>query len=631
MKRVLSLLALALAVITAYGYDFETEGLRFTLMDNSELSVAGLGSSQGEYYRNGKLTIPDVVTYGREYKVTKIEENAFIGNKHIVTASIGDEVKLIGRRAFADCTGLIEVTIGKSVNYIKSEAFEKCKLIAKVNITDLAAWCGITFNEVFEYSPELQPYIIPSIEGYSANPLYYGATLLINGEEVDVLNIPPTVKKISDYAFMGCLCISSINFPASVTEIGEYSFGYCTGLKSLVIPNSVTEMGEHAFAYCSGLESIKLGDGLTSTGDYTFSGCIGLKSIEWGSAIEVIGKATFYGCTALSSISWPASLTAISEASFSSSGLSEINISGNIKEIPKKAFSNCAAAMSITIGDGVENMELSAFDNCTGVKSLKIGKSLKEIPGAINQVTDGAAFKDCSALEEIIVDPENEYYYCPNGSNTLVDKATNTLIRGCYNSEISSVVKIIGKRAFQGCEKLKAIEIPSSVTHISMAAFCSTGLISIIIPSSVTCIDIWAFAESALESVDIASSVEKIGQSAFDCEYLTQFIYRRPEPPTDGSLDSDFASYMVYQNATLYVPEGSAELYRAQYPWNRFVNIKEFPAGDGVETVSIDALDPTAPVEVYDLGGRRLGSGLGALPSGIYLVKQGSHLCKVAR
>ncbi len=59
---------MALAAITAYAYDFETEGLCFSLMSNGELSVAGLGSSQGEYYRNGKLTIPDVVTYGREYK-----------------------------------------------------------------------------------------------------------------------------------------------------------------------------------------------------------------------------------------------------------------------------------------------------------------------------------------------------------------------------------------------------------------------------------------------------------------------------------------------------------------------------------------------------------------------------------
>ena len=101
------------------------------------------------------------------------------------------------------------------------------------------------------------------------------------------------------------------------------------------------------------------------------------------------------------------------------------------------------------------------------------------------------------------------------------------------------------------------------------------------------------------------------------------------EPPIADGFGFVYDS--TYKTAPLYVPEGSAELYRTTWPWSQFKDIKEFPMGDGVETVSIDELDPTAPVEVYDLHGRRLGSDLGALPSGIYLVKQGSRLSKVAR
>ncbi len=165
-------------------------------------------------------------------------------------------------------------------------------------------------------------------------------------------------------------------------------------------------------------------------------------------------------------------------------------------------------------------------------------------------------------------------------------------------------------------------------------AFLGNGLTAIIIPESVRIIGSKAFCGSKLKTVDIGPSVTTMGEDSFESETITSFTCRCATPPTIVSNVSnywDITSDKVYQNVPLYVPKGSAELYRNKFPWDKFVTIKEFAAGDGVETVSIDALDLSAPVEVYDLHGRRLGSDLGALPSGIYLVKQGSRLSKVAR
>ena len=44
--------------------------------------------------------------------------------------------------------------------------------------------------------------------------------------------------------------------PESVTSIGDYAFAGCVSLTSIVIPESVTSIGEGAFDYCISLENI---------------------------------------------------------------------------------------------------------------------------------------------------------------------------------------------------------------------------------------------------------------------------------------------------------------------------------------------------------------------------------------
>jgi hypothetical protein len=97
-------------------------------------------------------------------------------------------------------------------------AFSGCSGLTNVNITDISAWCNISFADG------------------DSNPLYYAHKLFINNELVKDLIIPNDVTSIGKYAFYGCSGLTSIEIPNSITSIGKYAFYGCNGLTSITLP-----------------------------------------------------------------------------------------------------------------------------------------------------------------------------------------------------------------------------------------------------------------------------------------------------------------------------------------------------------------------------------------------------------
>lgn len=298
-------------------------------------------------------------------------------------------------------------------------------------------------------------------------------------EEVKVLMIPDSVKKLGNSAFFNWTGLEHIHLPASLEVIEDGVFAGCASLQELVIPNgvkriekafglshendsnkirflsipgSVTELGDRAFENCYYLEEIKLPSSLSSLPEGIFKNCYSLKEIEIPNTVTSIPDEAFLGCISLNSVIIPESVTEIGEKAFAGcNSLEELTIPNSVITIKGEAFGlyekpyeakfiepfldmeigNYIGIKSLVIPDSVENIETYTFEGLTKLEFLKLPNSLKKIEmGLFN---DG--FK----------------------SNL---KSLKTI-------ELSSSCEEIGDKAFVGLTSLEEIVIPESLAHIN--------------------------------------------------------------------------------------------------------------------------------------------------------------------
>ncbi|MCR4663903.1 MAG: leucine-rich repeat domain-containing protein [Paludibacteraceae bacterium] len=268
----------------------------------------------------------------------------------ITSFVFGNEVEHIPAYLCSGMLGLSNITIPNSVTSIGSGAFDGCNSLTSVHISDIAAWCKITFG---------------------SNPLSYAHNLYLNGTLVTDLVIPNSVTSIGNSAFNGCTGLTSLTIGESVTSIGDGAFSGCSGLTSIEIPNSVSTIGNSAFSGCSSLTSVTIPNSVTTIGDYAFNGCSGLTSITIPNSVTSIGKSAFNGCSSLTSVTIPNSVTTIGGGAFySCSSLTSVTIPNSVTSIGGSAFRDCNSLTSVTIGNSVTSIGNSAFNGCTGVTSV---------------------------------------------------------------------------------------------------------------------------------------------------------------------------------------------------------------------------------------------------------------------
>ena len=565
MTRFSIILKVIVALIMTSGNLYAASGMIEGINYGFEGDYASVIRSDSEY--EGKIDIPSEVTYlGKTYIVKGININAFRNCINMTSVTIPNSVTGIGFCAFAGCSGLTSVTIPRSVTSIGESAFDGCSHLSTVHITDLGAWCRIHFDS------------------QSSNPLIYAHHLFLNGEEINVLEIPKSVMSINYPTFCCFSGFTSVSIPSNVISIGSEAFKDCIGLTSITISNSVTSIGNFAFSGCSGLTTVVSEIEKPYKIDYSvFNGIPsnaqlvvpkGTKAayqvtegwnqftniVEAGDDSTISGQCgdnvyysydktthtlTIYGegdmwsyddsliepnddnrpwfsyLNDIINLRIESGVTIIGRCAFDGcENLTSVSISSSVTTFDWRAFAGCSSLPSIIMPNNLTSIKMGAFSDCRSLISILIPKNVTFL--------DDSAFEGCSNLASITVEDGNLYFDSRNNCNAIIEKSSNTLIVGCKNTIIPNSVISIGTSAFYGRDGLTSMTIPSSVTSIGSGAFYNCGLTTIV------------------------SEIEN------------------PFEISSWTFSDD-----TYNVATLVVPRGTKAAYQATEGWNQFSNIVE--------------------------------------------------------
>lgn len=207
------------------------------------------------------------------------------------------------------------------------------------------------------------------------------------------------------------------------------------GCTRLVLPPSVKEIEDFAFFGNETLEELVLNEGLEKIGVCAFRECRALKSVLFPASIREIGSSAFMDCTSLESV---------------------VFAGGGPEELETELFCNCRALKKVRLGSALRvlstGMEIGGtFEECTSLEEIELPEGC-EIIGC-------AAFKDCKNLSRVTFPSTLKGV----GEESLAGTAIREI-------ELSEGLLTFWKAVY-GCNELRRIALPSTVTSLSYKEF----------------------------------------------------------------------------------------------------------------------------------------------------------------
>lgn len=120
--------------LSASAYDFEADGLYFTIISPKDLTVSVDGAVNKD---TDKVVIPQTVVYkNKTLTITRVGSEAFKSYKNLQSISFPNTMLSIGESAFEEDELLADIVLPDSLLRIGSNAFAKCTSLKTVRIPE---------------------------------------------------------------------------------------------------------------------------------------------------------------------------------------------------------------------------------------------------------------------------------------------------------------------------------------------------------------------------------------------------------------------------------------------------------------------------------------------------------------
>ena len=607
-------------------------------------SAQGTTIEDGVIFDRAKTTIYFApVTLSGEYtipeSVTSIDQYAFYYCTKLTSVVIGNSVMSIGYSAFANCSGLKKSAYPDNIpnpfsNYVTSIAYPA----QETTIED-----GVIFDR--------------------AKTTIYFAPVTLSGE----YTIPESVTSIDQYAFYYCTKLTSVVIGNSVMSIGYSAFANCSGLKKSAYPDNIPNPFSYGRAIAYSAQETTIEDGVifdqakttlyfapaTLAGEYTVP-----------STVKTIADNAFSYCEDITYVRMPATLSSIGKNAFLGCRLYDFTIPNAVKSFDMATLSG-NPLKSLTVGSGVTQISGAAYflngiekifwlgnnppEGCYSFNNTIVNFVSNDQYEFGNQILYPflSSMFDVEGIVYVPVSPSErtcnvvDYFYAPsNAVFSVPPTVTNKGIQlkvidvGAYafyhHDYLTDITLdnngIIDDYAFYNCIKLQSVTFGNNIPEIKNHTFENCEVLKKVENSpALISIGEWAFSGCVgMEYFSVGDKATSFGEEAFsDCTGLTEFYSYAATPPVCGKQALDD---IIKWNCKLYVPIGSETLYASAPQWKDFFYIDGVESG--IDTIFIDPQNNN--IEIFDINGIKLTTRLEDLPAGIYIVRQGKNVKKIA-
>ena len=462
-----------------------------------------------------------------DFDVVEIADSACLGNTNIKNVYLSSYSKLrrIGDSAFNGCSSIEWVQMAtSSLQQIGKYAFKGCNLLTTIKLPENVYSCSAYFVD----GCTKLGYI--SVDSKNTNYTSYNGLLYDKGltylyrcpegytyrKVLDSNSLPPTLKKVGNYAFEYCKYVEEIYFPYGLTSFGIGTFRYCSGLTTLQLPSSHTGWGEGSFVGATALDVL-----------YVNRDVYGLDVSSRPNEFDDCKRGTLYIAGWSSPFNWgPWAKWKNHKVGaydyLATDGLKYTIINGNAQTVNGEKFDGRAMLVYAPHNTGKSEIVIQDYITLPGGKKYAVTK------------VDGYVFGNGTTLSV--------------KTNLTLGKHIQTIGQYAFQNQTNLVglklnpnLKVIEDAGFDNCRIATDVILPCGFTTLGMLAFNNNSFKRILIPSSVTKMDSKCIAKN---------------------NYLQEIIL-------NNALFANRPTHLtnVPTSCKLYVPAGSGEAFKKNQYW----------------------------------------------------------------